>query len=450
MNFSLSSLRALPRQQLLDRLAALTPEERTYLFYKWEWWARQSQLEPDWSWTYWLIKAGRGFGKTRVGAEQVRKWVRRWPLVNLIGATVDDARDIMIEGESGILAICPESERPRYVKHERKLKWPNGAVSLIFTADEPERLRGKQHMKLWCDEMAAWRYPEAWDQAKFGLRLGHTPQAVVTTTPRPTAQVRELMNDPACHVTHGSTRENFENLASTFISIITKKYEGTRLGRQELEGEVLDDNPNALFKREDIEKARIPPQALPSLKRVVVGVDPSVTSKEDSDLAGIVCMGMTVHADGREHGYVLDDESLIATPRGWARKAVDLYHRRSADRLVAEVNNGGDMVEETIRAVDENISYEAVRASRGKAIRAEPISALYEQGRIHHVGCLAKLEDEMCSYDPLTSEKSPDRMDALVWAAAALFAHRSTAIIEYARQQLEERKRKENRPWLNR
>lgn len=423
---SLAALfQALPESEQRARLALLTDAEAEALLWDWEFWSRPNQLPPAGDWTYWLILAGRGFGKTRTGAEWVRQEVKTSGYVNLIGATADDARDIMIEGESGILAVCPDSERPEYKPSQRKLVWPNGAISLIFTADEPERLRGKQHERLWCDEVAAWRYPEAWDQAKFGLRLGEHPRACLTTTPRPTKLVKAIAADPATVVTRGTTYDNQRNLAPAFFSSIIRTYEGTRLGRQELQAEILDDNPNALWNRKRIDELRV--QKAPALKRVVIGVDPSVTSNEDSDLAGIIAAGIGTD----DHGYVLADLSLIASPDGWARQAVKAYHDHKADRLVAEVNNGGDLVELVIRTVDRNVSYKKVHASRGKVIRAEPIAALYEQGRVHHVGSFSELEDEMCDYDPLTSTKSPDRMDALVWAFTELFDNSTTGLIDY-------------------
>ncbi|WP_207000724.1 DNA-packaging protein [Trinickia mobilis] len=376
--------------------------------------ARPNQLAPDGDWYVWLILAGRGFGKTRTGAEWIRQQVKRYQFCNLIGATSDDARDIMIEGESGILAVCPQGERPLYKKSERKLLWPNGAVSLIFTADEPERLRGKQHMKLWADELGSWRYPEAWDQAMFGLRLGDNPQAVVTTTPRPTKLIRELVKADGTVVTRGSTYDNQQNLAPSFFKQIITKYEGTRLGRQELNAELLEDNPNALWTLSQIDAARV--KVAPPLLRVVVAIDPAVTSNEDSDESGIVIAGLGTD----QHYYVLDDVSLIAKPSEWARAGVKAYHDRKADRIVAEVNNGGDLVETVIRTVDTNVAYRKVTATRGKLIRAEPVSALYEQGRVHHVGTFSKLEDQMCDFNPITSTKSPDRMDALVWAITDL------------------------------
>lgn len=400
----------------LAELALLLERRREIEPFDWSLKARPSQRIPPGDWIVWLILAGRGYGKTRTGAETVRQWIRTCPYVNLIGATADDARDIMIEGESGVLAVCPDTERPQYKKSERKLIWPNGATSLIFTADEPERLRGKQHGKLWCDELAAWRYPEAWDQASLGLRLGNHPQAVITTTPRPTPLVRTLAKDPKTYITKGSTYENRDNLASAFISQIITKYEGTRLGRQELNAEILEDNPGALWKRAQIDDSRM--SAAPELCRIVVAVDPAVSSNEESDLTGIVCVGKD--RNNPPHFYVLEDVSDIYSPDQWADAVVRLYHRRSADRVVAEINQGGDMVEAILRGKHSGIPYTAVRATRGKAVRAEPIAALYEQGRVHHIGSFAQLEDQMCDWDPATATKSPDRMDALVWGMTEL------------------------------
>jgi phage terminase large subunit-like protein len=740
----------------------LTDRELIALAHDWQGlFARPEQRIPEGDWTYWLIKAGRGYGKTRTGAETVRQWVADGhQFVNLVGATADDARDIMIEGESGILAICPEWERPEYKPSQRKLIWPNGATSLIFTADEPERLRGKQHSKMWCltgdtlilmddgtqrplrdvragdcvqtrkgprgvvaqaltkrdaviyslktmggrvilgtaehpvfvpgqgfipigqleqgmpvcvthvssgaarfgiattastikrwstciekcgkrlmgryragftyitrittsattgsktsncyriatirdgmsmrtlaqaeraqsrthtqqwrgivscaarrftsalfatahtiapqstrlgfapagawnqqgqtlsqattdcvstaepatqrhvecsgfapndatrtqrkraqqpwrfvtwlariaerfsrasaltrasvadhapcittdyiaaverlatcadvydiavdgereffangilvhncDELAAWRYPDAWTQANFGLRLGSLPQAVITTTPRPTKLIREIMADPGTLVTHGSTYDNRDNLAPSFFSAVIRRYEGTRLGRQELSGEVLDDNPGALFKRTDIEAARM--AVAPELSRVVVAIDPAATSTEGSDDTGIVLAGIA-KLDGVVHGYILADLTCHATPEGWARVAVKAYKEAKADRIIAEVNNGGEMVESVIRAVDSNVPVRKVTATRGKAIRAEPVAALYEQGRIHHIGDLGKLEDQMVGWDPADkTAKSPDRLDAMVWAITELMlGNKNDAYIE--------------------
>ncbi len=411
----LASLPAAERQKAIDSLPL---ETKAQLAYHWPFWARQNQREPQGDdWVYWLILAGRGFGKTRTGAETVREWVKTCEMVNLIGATVDDARDIMIEGESGILAICPDDERPIYRKSERKLLWPNGAVSLIFTADEPERLRGKQHMRLWADEMASWRYGESWDQAKFGLRLGDHPKAIITTTPRPVKNIKDLVKDRATIVTRGTTYDNRANLAPTFFEEIVKRYEGTRLGRQELNAEILEDVPGALWTREMI--THLPASALPPMKRIVVAIDPPATSNESSNEAGIIVDGLG--EDGR--AYVLADRSGVMTPREWAVAAVTAFREFEADRIVAEVNQGGEMVEQVVRSVDAHVPFKAVRASRGKYTRAEPISALYARGLVDHVGQFEALEDQMCSYTPDfdRSNGSPDRLDAHVWAMSDLF-----------------------------
>lgn len=400
-------------------LAGMSQEELTNLHYHWPFWARPEQLLPPGDWRVWMPLAGRGWGKTRTGAETVRHWAKTNERVNIMGATADDARDIMIEGESGILAVCPKHERPNYVKFARKLVWPSGCISLIFTADEPDRLRGKQHAKFWADEVAAWRYIDAWDQAIFGLRLGHNPQAIVTTTPRPTKLIRDIMASPKTIVTRGSTRDNQANLATGFIHDLIKKYEGTRLGRQELEAEILDDVPGALWNRSILDKHRV--DVCPPLKRIVISIDPAVSNDpETSAETGIIVAGV----DELGIGYVVDDATLRSSPHDWATEAVAQYKARRADCIVAEVNNGGDLVEATIRTVDASVKFKKVHATRGKFKRAEPIAALYEQGRVRHVGHLGKLEDQLCAYDPATQGKSGttllDRMDAAVWALTEL------------------------------
>ena len=391
-------------------LQSLTPDELAALSQDWRFWQRDKQRLPDTDFFIWLILAGRGFGKTRTGAETVREWVKTNAYVNLIGATADDARDIMIEGESGILAICPKSERPDYVASKRQLQWQNGAISLIFTADEPERLRGKQHYKVWADEVGSWRYPEAWEQAMLGLRLGSNPQGIVTTTPKPTKLMLDLIKDPRNIVTTGTTYENRANLAKGFFDYVITKYEGTRLGRQELNAELLTDTPGALWKREDIDKSRVL-KAPESLSRVIVGVDPSATSGGDE--AGIVTCGI----EGDDY-YTLADDSIQGSPDTWARAAVTAYYRHRADCIVAEKNNGGEMVTSVIHQVDANVNVRLVWASRGKATRAEPIAAIAEQGRDHHVGTFASLEDELCMWLP--GDTSPNRLDAKVWAMTEL------------------------------
>lgn len=421
----LSSLANLPESERAKAIAALGDARAYEILHDWEFFARDEQLIPVGDWTFWLILAGRGWGKTRTGAETVREWARTNKFVNLIGATTDDARDIMIEGESGILACCPKDERPEYKKNDRKLIWPNGCVSLVFTADEPERLRGKQHDKLWCDEMASWRYPEAWDQAKFGLRLGSRPQAVITTTPRPTKTVRELVSDPHTHVTRGSTYDNKDNLAGSFFSEIIKKYEGTRMGRQELNAEILEDTPGALWRRSNIDEHRIPRGDEPTFARIVIAVDPAVSTEEHSDETGIIVAGQYSEHDGTPRACVLDDSSGIYTPDEWSRMVSALHARYEADCIVAEANQGGDMVEHVIRSVLPNAKINLVKATRGKVTRAEPASALYEQGRVSHVGRLDVLEDQMVAFTSDFDRKlqgySPDRVDALVWALTELF-----------------------------
>lgn len=411
--------KALPKKKRLEFIRSLSEKEAQDFEYNWSIWARPNQLLPPENailggWATWLIKAGRGFGKTRVGAETVRQWVKDYPIVNIAGPTASDARDVMVQGPSGILAVCPRHERPEYIKGERLLRWPNGATSLVFSADEPERFRGPQCYKFWADELAAWRYAdEAWDNAMFGLRLGDNPQAVVTTTPKPTKLVRALLKDPDTFVTNGTTYDNRSNLSDKFFRKIISKYEGTRLGRQEINAELLEDNPGALWTHELIENARWN-QKIPDLVRIVVGVDPAVTSNEDSDETGIVIVGRD--RQRIPHFYVIDDVSFIGSPGEWAATVVDAYKTQGADRVVAEVNNGGDLVEAILRTKDLSFAYKSVHASRGKVTRAEPIAALYEQGRVHHVGTLGKLEDQMCDFNAQTSTKSPDRMDALVWA----------------------------------
>jgi phage terminase large subunit-like protein len=342
--------------------------------------------------------------------------------VAIVAPTAGDARDIMIEGESGILVISPPWERPRYEPSKRRLTWPNGAIATLFSADEPERLRGPQHDTAWCDELASWRYPEAWDMLMLGLRLGTDPRVVVTTTPRPTSLIRELIADPTVVVTRGTTHENQANLAPAFLGQIIRKYQGTRLGRQELEAELLEDVPGALWNRGAIEAIRA--RTAPALIRVVVAIDPAVSSTSGADETGIIVAGK----DGAGHGWVLADASGRYQPIEWAKTALSAYRAHRADRIVAEVNNGGEMVEATLRMIEPNASFAAVRASRGKVARAEPVAALYEQGRVRHVGVFPQLEDQMCAFTAeahaiskrRSAGYSPDRVDALVWALTDL------------------------------
>lgn len=415
-------------------LATLAGHRITELIHDWRFWARPAQLPPPGAWRVWLLLAGRGFGKTRSGAEWVRLQVdagaRR---IALVAPTAADVRDVMIQGESGLLAIAPPRHRPVYEPSKRRLVWPNGAVAIAFSAEEPDRLRGPQHEAAWCDELAAWRHAEAWDMLMLGLRLGRDPRCVVTTTPKPVRLVRQLLGDAGVVVTRGSTYDNRRNLAPAFLDQIVRRYEGTRLGRQELNAELLDDVPGALWTRDIVERARV--RATPELRRIVVAIDPAATSGEDADETGIIVAALG--ADG--HGYVLDDLSGRYAPGDWARRAVAAYHAKSADRIVAEVNNGGDMVEATLRVIDPAASYRAVRASRGKVVRAEPIAALYEQDKIHHLGAFPLLEDQMCAFTPdfdrSSAGYSPDRVDALVWAFSDLMVEPAdTGLLDYYRQ----------------
>jgi len=346
-------------------------------------------------------------------------------------------RDVLVEGESGILAISPPWFRPKWEGSRSRLVWPNGALGYTYSAEEPDRLRGKQHDSAVCDELASWRYIDTWDQLMFGLRLGADPRCVVATTPRPVPAITNLLkrsqNPNDVRVVRGSTFDNRANLAKAFVDQIVQRYEGTRLGRQELFAEVLTDNPGALWKREQLDRLRVLRKEAPAFRRIVVAVDPAVSANATSAETGIVVAALG--EDG--HGYVIDDVSLADSPAQWAKAAANAYHTYRADRIIGEVNNGGDLVESNIRTVDRDVSYRAVRASRGKYTRAEPIAALYEQGRVHHIGSLPKLEDQMCQWDPTSSaprkqsstgdepdfSRSPDRIDALVWALTELMLH---------------------------
>lgn len=438
---SLASLvAALPPERRKELIRSLSPEEAEALRWEWRFWARPEQLEPTGaSWRFWLILAGRGFGKTRTGAEWVCQKVERGEAkrIALVAETAADARDVMVEGESGILAVAPPWNRPTYQPSRRRLTWynPDGSVRAIattYSAEEPDQLRGPQHDLAWADEPAKWRFAQAtWDQLLFGLRLGTNPRACLTTTPRPIPLIKSLLNDPLCAVTRGSTYDNRENLAPQFLEAILKRFEGTRLGRQELSAEVLDDAPGALWSRDHIDQ-HCRTTEVPELVRVVVAVDPNVSSGDDQESGareqdgvstaelgecGIVVAGLG--AD--EIVYVLGDYSLVRpTPEQWGREAVASFHRHEADRIVGEVNNGGDLVESNVRAIERQIPFRQVRASRGKQVRAEPVASLYEQARVKHVGMFPLLEDQMCQWEPGVSTWSPNRVDALVWAITEL------------------------------
>jgi phage terminase large subunit-like protein len=422
------------------RLADLPPEERRRIIsrlsfedalaalYDWEGtWARPDQREPKGEWRTWLLRSGRGAGKTRAGAEWVRGKVERniYGRIALVAPTAADCRDVIVEGESGILATARHDFRPVYVSSKRRIEWPNGARAFLYSGEEPDRLRGPQHDAAWCDELASWRHPETWDMLLLGLRIGRDPRAIVTTTPRPTRLVRKIAESPTTVTTVASTYSNIAFLAHQFIDDVVSTYDGTHLGRQEIYGEIIEDILGALWTRNMLDAQRLGADDVErvkaSLTRIAVAVDPAVTSGETSDETGIVVVGCDDATP--PHGYVLEDLSGRYSPDKWARLAVEAYHRWDADRIVAEVNNGGDLVEHTVRTVDPDVSYRKVIASRGKWVRAEPVAALYEQGRVHHVGLFGPLEDQMCNFTPDLDRKafgSPDRVDALVWGMTFL------------------------------
>jgi phage terminase large subunit-like protein len=404
----------------------LTDTEAAALIYEWKRWARASQIAPTGDWDGWLIIAGRGWGKTRVGAETVRGWVESGACrqIALVAETKADGSDVMVHGVSGILAVSSPWNMPKFTSGKDggrpKLIWPNGATATLYDARVPDQLRGPQHDGIWFDELAKFRYAEAaFDQAMMGLRMATHPRWIATTTPRPIALIRKLLAQAGVKVTRGKTDDNLSNLSSTFQRNVIDRYKGTRLGRQELDAEVLDDVPGALWSRRSLDESRV--QSGPQLVRIVVGVDPAASSGEAANETGIVVVGIA--AD--HQAYVLEDWSLQGTADQWARRAVAAYRKHEADCLVAECNQGGEMVEATIRSVAD-IPVKLVRATRGKYVRAEPISALYEQGRVHHVGTLPTLEDQMISFTPERAADrsdgySPDRVDALVWACTELF-----------------------------
>lgn len=414
------------RTKFLRRLPADTVEA---LRWDWRFWARPGQLPPGTpgalsdraKWVHWLPLAGRGWGKTKVGAETVKLWAEKAEeKIHLIGPTSASVRSVMIDGPSGLMSCYPPYRRPDYEPSRHRVLFPSGAVGETFSADEPERLRGPQCSKYWADEPCAWRFiDDAWDNLMFGFRLGDDPRGIATTTPKPIKWLKELIASPDTVVTRHSSYENRANLANNFFRSIVSKYEGTRLGRQELNAEILEDVPGALWTRALIDATRLKDLSevrWEALIRVVVAIDPAVSHNPDSDETGIIVAALTRSG----HVVVLDDLSLRGSPLDWAKVVRAAFVSRRADRIVGEVNNGGDLVARNIAALDPSLPFRAVRASRGKYIRAEPVAALYEQGRVHHVGSMPDLEDQMCGWTPQSNEKSPDRLDALVWAVADL------------------------------
>lgn len=423
---------ALPPADRAKAMRRLSDDDIEALLYDWKFWARPEQLPPPGRWTTWGIISGRGAGKTRSAGEFVREEVEsgrsQHPI--LIGADAEDVRKVMVEGESGIMAISPPWFRPKYEPSKKQLEWPNGVVGHLFGAHEPDKLRGPQSDLIWADEIAKWQYPtEAWDNAILGNRLGR-PRRVFTTTPKPIKLVRMLMGrDPSQKgmppdtsivlAPRMSTYDNLANLAPEFIADVFRKYQGTRLGRQELMGELLMDVPGALWTLKLIDDYRVQYQQAPTpadFVRIVVALDPAVTSGEESAETGIIAAGRTWN----EHYYVIRDVSGRVAAFEWATRAVNTFHDLEADRIVAEVNNGGDLVEAQIRIVDKNVPYKDVHASRGKRTRGEPVAALYEKGKVHHIGTFDDLEDQMITWVPDAGDESPDRADALVWAITEL------------------------------
>lgn len=398
--------------------------------------ARDDQVPPEiaggpgarlWTsfWTTWLLLGGRGAGKTRAGAEWVRGIAGGDPAMGpragriaLVGESLADAREVMVEGPSGLLAVHPPATRPSWSPTRRRLEWPNGAVAQVFSSEDPESLRGPQFEAAWGDELAKWRHAqETWDMLQFGLRLGPWPRQMVTTTPRPIPLLRRLLADPSVPVSRAATAANAANLSRSFLDAVVGRYAGTRLGRQELEGELVEERADALWTRNLLEGCRV--EAAPALARVVVAVDPPASSGPKADACGLVAAG----ADRGGTAYILADSTLQgARPEAWAARAVALYHRFEANALVVETNQGGEMASSIIAQVDAGVPVTPVRATRGKHVRAEPVAALYGQGRVRHVGAFPELEDELCDFGPdgLSAGRSPDRLDALVWAVTAL------------------------------
>ncbi len=424
-------------------LASETPEvvdeflgglsEGAFLALPWmfEFWALPHQLPPDGVWKTWAIMGGRGAGKTRAGAEWVRAEVEgarptdpgRAKRVALVGETVDQVREVMIFGESGLMACSPPDRRPEWEAGRKRLVWPNGAVAQVFSAHEPESLRGPQFDAAWVDELAKWkRAEETWDMLQFALRLGDNPRQVVTTTPKNVGVLKAILKNPSTVITHAPTEANRAHLAASFLQEVRSRYAGTRQGRQELDGVLMEDAEGALWTTATLEAARV--TTVERMTRVVVAVDPPVTGHAGSDACGIVVVGAMTDGPPQDwHAVVLEDASVRgASPEGWARAAIAAMERHGADRLVAEVNQGGDLVHAVVRQIDPLIPYKAVRATRGKVLRAEPVAALYEQGRVRHVRGLGDLEDQMCrmTTQGYQGKGSPDRVDALVWALTEL------------------------------
>lgn len=427
-------LKHLPEKEFWATLDSLGKDKLEELKYTWPFWARPEQLEPEafhlGKYDYWILNAGRGFGKTRTGAEWVRHRVKCGDKrIACVAPTKGDVRRVMVEGDSGLLNVCWKNDKtyrgaelgyPEWYPTNNTMVWANGAKVEFFSSEDPDRLRGPQFYAAWCDEVSSWNHQqEVWDMLSFTMRLGKHPKICVTTTPKPTKLMRDLIKYERSIVTSGSTYDNAGNLSPSYINKVKSLYEGTRLGRQELYAEILDEASGALWTRELLQSCEIEEKDLPDLDnflRIVVSVDPATTDKVESDLTGIVVAGIDVN----HNAYVLGDYTDRYSPGEWAKKVVELYHEFSADRIVAEKNQGGDMVKHTIETEDPTVPIRMVHASRGKMARAEPVAALYERDKVRHVKGLNDLEDQMVQWEPLGNLGSPDRLDALVWALTDL------------------------------
>jgi phage terminase large subunit-like protein len=422
------NLLAMSPQQMEEALKGLKPKDAGAQLLDWHFWRREEQTPPDGFWRIWLVMAGRGFGKTRMGAEWVSELALTQPGVRiaLIGATMNEARQVMVEGESGLLSLSTGGLLT-WEPSLRRVRWPNGSAATLYSASEPESMRGPQHHFAWADEIAKWGCGiAAWDNLMLGMRLGVHPQVMATTTPRPVPLIKRLVAERGVAVTTGRTMDNADNLPPGFITAVDTLYGGTRLGRQELDGELIEDIDGALWNRDLIERQRV--AVVPEMKRIVIGVDPPITAHGDA--CGIIAVGLGVD----DKAYVLADHSVRgASPEVWARAVASAAESWNADRVVAEGNQGGEMVTATLRAADLGMSLKRVHASRGKSARAEPIAALYEAGRAWHLGAFPALEDEMCGlimggrYEG--PGRSPDRADALVWAMGELMLGRSGGVV---------------------
>lgn len=426
----LDTIAALPQDQREAVLAELTDGDAALLMDDWKMKARREQLTPPGDWRTWLIIAGRGFGKTRAGAEDIiaAHQSELCEYSGIIGATNKDVRRYCLEGPSGILSIAPNHFRPIYKKQDQELIWPNGSKSLVFSAEESERLRGPNFTRAWCDELASWhngneiKIRPVWDMLKFCMRMG-VPQTVITTTPKPIKLIKELVVHQRSVVTGGKMSDNIRNLALSWVEDMQEDYSGTRLGRQELDAEILLDVEGAMWGALLIDACRIDIRPA-NLRRIGVAVDPAISSKTGADLTGIIGGGVCQRKPSM--GYILADRSLRGTPQEWATAAVTLYHEIQADIMIAEKNQGGEMVMHTIHSIDDTVNVKLVTATRGKVLRAEPIHALYEQKRIKHVGSFPDLETQMCEFVPGELKKSPDRVDAMVHLFAELMPSKAS------------------------